>query len=299
MDFENRPFIPVEEMPEDRKPRVALMGEFSAGKSTLSNLLIGGSALPTQVTATQLPPVWISGGAGLPYMVDVEDVRHEVDIENVDSIDVETTKYLRLFQDTDLLELCDLMDLPGISDPSMSSEVWERVLPFVDMVIWCSHATQAWRQSEAAVWSTVEEELKSKSILLLTRMDKITNQRDRDRVISRVQREAAGQFAGIFPISLLEAIEAGDDREKWNESGAEEFTMFLVDCLVRLQGDAAHERLQTAASRPPSEAGGGVQVRKKEAPARITPKRVMAKDGLNIQPGRPEPTDKDLALRLY
>ena len=103
MDFENRPFIPVEEMPEDRKPRVALMGEFSAGKSTLSNLLIGGSALPTQVTATQLPPVWISGGAGLPYMVDVEDVRHEVDIENVDSIDVETTKYLRLFQDTDLV----------------------------------------------------------------------------------------------------------------------------------------------------------------------------------------------------
>ena len=45
-----------------RRPRVCLMGEFSAGKSTLSNLLLGAEALPVNVTATQLPPVWISEG---------------------------------------------------------------------------------------------------------------------------------------------------------------------------------------------------------------------------------------------
>ena len=45
-----------------RKPRIALMGEFSAGKSTLANMLVGAQHLPVQVTATQLPPVWISQG---------------------------------------------------------------------------------------------------------------------------------------------------------------------------------------------------------------------------------------------
>ena len=54
------------------RPRVALMGEFSAGKSTLSNLLVGRSALPVNVTATQLPPVWMSYGDEQPYRVGLD-----------------------------------------------------------------------------------------------------------------------------------------------------------------------------------------------------------------------------------
>ena len=59
---------------ETRLPRVCLMGEFSAGKSTLSNLLIGASALPVNVTATQLPPVWISHGTDTPYRVGLDGI---------------------------------------------------------------------------------------------------------------------------------------------------------------------------------------------------------------------------------
>ena len=44
----NPHFDRIEDMPEGRRPRVGLMGEFSAGKSTLSNLLVGGNALPVQ-----------------------------------------------------------------------------------------------------------------------------------------------------------------------------------------------------------------------------------------------------------
>ena len=62
-----------------RKPRVCLMGEFSAGKSTLSNLLIGASALPVNITATQLPPVWISHGSDTPYRVDLDGEEFDID----------------------------------------------------------------------------------------------------------------------------------------------------------------------------------------------------------------------------
>jgi len=268
--------LPLETHPENRKTRIGLMGEFSAGKSTLSNLLVGGNALPVQVTATQLPPVWISQGNDQPFLVDVDDEIREVDPSNLSSIDVEATKYIRFFRDADLLELCDLIDMPGISDPNMSSEVWERVLPHVDMVIWCTHATQAWRQSEAAVWSMVPEALKKKSILLLTRIDKILNERDRQRVIHRVRREAGSEFREIFPISLLHAIEAGDDREKWERSGAEALTLYLVDAMLNWQGDAGRSRLQRAASRPPANEGAGVQIRKGPAPNKVIPRRVRA-----------------------
>ena len=110
-----------------RKPRIALMGEFSAGKSTLSNLLMGQRPLPEKVTATRLSPVWISYGTGAPYRVDVDGTTEPVDIENLEGIPVEQTRNIRLFLEADILEVCDLIDFPGISDPNMSSAVWERM----------------------------------------------------------------------------------------------------------------------------------------------------------------------------
>ncbi|MEM6566696.1 MAG: dynamin family protein, partial [Pseudomonadota bacterium] len=156
----------------EKRPRVALMGEFSAGKSTLSNLLVGRSALPVNVTATQLPPVWMSYGHQPSYRVGLDGTEHEVD-ENFTGVSVADTRCVRVFMEAKFLKNCDLIDMPGISDPRMGAEVWQRVIGEADIVIWCSHATQAWRQSEAAVWSTMPDNLYDKSLLLLTRMDRI------------------------------------------------------------------------------------------------------------------------------
>ncbi|NND42545.1 MAG: hypothetical protein HKO04_10780, partial [Silicimonas sp.] len=155
------------------------MGEFSAGKSTLSNLLIGSSALPVNITATQLPPVWISKGSEPPYRVGLDGDEFDVDFNRLSDVSVQDTSHIRIFRDAKILEICDLIDMPGISDPNMAATVWQRVVHHADIVLWCSHATQAWRQSEAAVWSTMPHELHSSSLLLLTRMDRILSDRDR------------------------------------------------------------------------------------------------------------------------
>jgi len=217
-----------------RKPRIALMGEFSAGKSTLSNLLMGQSPLPEKVTATRLSPVWISHGTRAPYRVDVSGTTEPVSIEDLEAIPVEETRNIRLFLEADILEVCDLIDFPGISDPNMSSSVWERMLPEVDAVIWCTHATQAWRQSEAAVWDEMPQAVRDNSILLITRFDKLTNEKDRSRVLKRVTRETQGLFGGTFPVSLLQAIQAGEDYDRWDASGAGPFTAHLIDVIEKL-----------------------------------------------------------------
>lgn len=217
-----------------RKPRIALMGEFSAGKSTLSNLLLGARPLPEKVTATRLSPVWMSHGTGAPYRVDMDGTTEPVSLDALEGIPVEETRIIRLFLDSDILDVIDLIDFPGISDPNMSSAVWERVLPEVDAIIWCTHATQAWRQSEAAVWDTIPDIVREHSILLITRYDKLTTDKDRRRVFKRVRRETEGKFGGTFPISLLQALEAGDDYDKWDGSGAGPFVDHLLETIQKL-----------------------------------------------------------------
>lgn len=217
------------------KPRIALMGEFSAGKSTLCNLILGEAVLPTKVTATRLPPVWVAhGGAGedeSPVQMDLQGNLHWLDLQELDRVDPEDTRYIKVHKAADLLNLCDIIDMPGISDPNMNTAAWEDVLQGADAVIWCTHATQAWRQSEAAAWAHLPERLKANSLLLLTRFDKLTSTRDQARVIHRVEQETAGDFRAVYPISLLAAMAAGEDPDLLRAAGAESFAHGLVDLL--------------------------------------------------------------------
>jgi hypothetical protein len=218
----------------NRKPRIALLGEFSAGKSTLSNLLLGSRPLPEKVTATRLPPVWMAAGSQPPYRVDIDGTEDLISLSHLDEVGVESTRVIRLFFESDILDLCDLIDFPGISDPNMSTDVVDRMLSEVDAVLWCTHATQAWRQSEAALWAQIPEAVRRRSILLVTRFDKLTTERDQQRVLARVRHETKDQFAAIFPIALLRALNADKDFDEWYASGAGAFSDHLIEMVQEL-----------------------------------------------------------------
>ncbi|KIC10857.1 hypothetical protein RA19_08910 [Leisingera sp. ANG-M1] len=218
--------------PAPRKPRLALMGEFSAGKSTLTNLLVGRQPLPVRVTATRLPPVWISYGAEAASIIGTDGSETPVPLEDLASVPMENTALIRLSLPAEALELCDLIDMPGISDPNMPASVWQQLLPEVDGVIWCTHATQAWRQSEAAAWEEISKQVKGPGTLLITHFDKLRNDRDRDRVVKRVRKETGEAFGAIFPLSLSQALAAGEDMEQWQSSGADGFVEYLVEILL-------------------------------------------------------------------
>lgn len=277
---------------DDKRPRVALMGEFSAGKSTLSNLLIGRSALPVNVTATQLPPVWMSFGDDAPYRVGLDGEETDV-ASDFSDVSVRDTRCVRVFLPSKFLMNCDLIDMPGISDPNMAAEVWQRVIGEADIVIWCSHATQAWRQSEAAVWATMPTELYDKSILLLTRMDRILSDRDRARVVKRVQSETQGLFRQVIPVSLIQAMEAEGDPDAWVSSGADTLLNSLLSLTDEVASGALGRRVSRIA-RPQEQSGGASRLddaigeRVVERPAKIVmPTRVRPRPLVSRPPSRP------------
>lgn len=224
-----------------RKPRLALMGEFSAGKSTLSKLLLGGAPMPVRVTATRLPPVWLSKGADSAVAVRHDGTETPCDIAALDEVSVEDTRYIRLYNPSETLDICDLIDMPGISDPNLSTEAMLSLVDDIDCVVWCTPATQAWRQSEAAMWERIKDRTNGDNILLVTQADKLRNDRDIARMLARVRKETEGLFKAVYPISILKALDSGDDEAKWQASGAAEFVDHLVEMLLNPSSSAAQQ----------------------------------------------------------
>lgn len=267
-----------------RKPRIALMGEFSAGKSTLANLLLEQAASPVQVTATQLPPVWYRWGDPAATRTDMDGQTETLDPDNWGPISPDTTRLVSVETRTPFLEASDLIDMPGTSDPNMAPDIWEDILPEVDLVIWCTPATQAWRQSEAALWDHVPPNLWENSLLLITRMDKMRSDRDKARVLLRVRREAEGLFRDVLPAALPQALAASGDPEILQQTGATTLITRIADVLDSLQ---KHDVPPPRAARPaPPEDHTAQDAATPDGPV-IMPRRILRSTDSKRRP-RPE-----------
>lgn len=249
--------------PGPRKPRVALMGEFSAGKSTLANLLLGQHSSPVQVTATQLPPVWYRQGDPKAQRICDDGTAEALPLDDWTAVRPDDTRMITVAMAADILHACDLIDMPGTADPNMAPDFWAQIMPEVDLVIWCTPANQAWRQSEAALWEQVPAHLWTKSLLLVTRIDLMQTARDRARVVSRVSAEAAALFREVLPISLTGALAGREDPEVLEATGAAALVQFLCHAL-----DSGSEPPATA---PPSPEPARSKIRPQDSAVPATP----------------------------
>ncbi|WP_282169545.1 dynamin family protein [Ruegeria atlantica] len=224
-----------------RKPIFALMGEFSAGKSTLINFLLRSHTLPTQVTATQLPPVWFSWGKQSAYVQRHDGKRENIELDALESVGVNDAQFVRIFLESDILEAVDLIDTPGISDPKISTDVWRRAVGQANGVLWCTHATQAWRETERATWVALPERLQHNSLLLVTRADTLGT-KDRQKVLRRVNREAGHLFNRSILFSARDAITARDksgDAEMWGRSGGGKMVDSFLEITEQIMDNRA------------------------------------------------------------
>ncbi|MEM6609803.1 MAG: hypothetical protein AAF689_14640 [Pseudomonadota bacterium] len=275
---------------EKHRPRVALLGEFSAGKSTLVNVLMKEARSPVRVTATHLPPIWYCYGTGPAMHIARDGTETALPGNDLSAAPLEDTRAVRVEVAADILKSCDLLDMPGSSDPNMTPDIWDALLPMSQAVIWCTPATQAWRQSEAAIWEETPETLHAHAILLLTRFDKIRMSDDRKRLLSRVRRETKGLFRGVYPVSLLQALSGEDDAEAWSDSGMDAVLEALVGILEELNG-APKRDLANVVPLPGTSASGvatraAASATEERTGPVVMPRRVTRAGGRTMRPRR-------------
>lgn len=215
-----------------RPPRVALIGEFNTGKSTLTNTLLGSATLPTSVTENTRLPVLVHYAARPSLSVEFADRRHvPVSWTEVAGIAFTEARMLHLGLPIERLKTFELIDTPGLGTglgeiDSLALDACQRA----HVAVWCTAATQAWRASELSVWQRMPARLKRSSVLAITYKDALASERDASKLRARLRSEAAPQFRSLVLISATQAAEARrqgagvvEDRQ-WQTSGGAGFS---------------------------------------------------------------------------
>lgn len=295
-----RPSSPTPPPPvtgEKRKPRILVAGEFSAGKTRLINGLAGAPVLPSNVTATALPPIWLVGGAD--GLARVDQSGRMSGVAGLSAIELEGTSYCFMGHSAPIFDGLDIIDTPGNSDPNMAAVTWQRMLDYADAVVWCTNGTQAWRQSEKAVWQAMPERLRRNAMLIITHADLLPDLTNARRVLQRVEREAAPFFDTFLMASLLDSDDMDSIRDHIRDlavrlgDGTGAANARMADFMA---GKAAVMPAVRPAANPPAEPASdqpaaparGPQGGERAAPApgrqMVRPRRVRRDKAVEAQP---------------
>lgn len=165
---------------KEDKFQVLIMGEFSTGKSTLLNALLGEQALPMKTTpATAIitrirygekPKVelFYRNGDKENYSIDDFRARFQLDENDAEATGrIVTDRFINISHAVVHypIELCknniELIDSPGLNDSSVRTRTTYQFLPNADAVIFLSSALQFYSDKESAY---LEEDLKPRGL---------------------------------------------------------------------------------------------------------------------------------------
>lgn len=208
---------------------IAFSGEFSAGKSSLANMLAGADILPTGIRHLPLPLVILNYSAEPRTVAGWWGKEHKT----FPGIALEAAAdtgpdFISVGLNTPALQQVSLFDLPGAGASGIAHDDTNTLdlLKFVDCAIWCTNGTSAWRDSERQLWKQVPEQLKKNSLLAITHVDLPAVKDDLPNIMKRLEEEKGVLFEEIIPIATPNAVSALADGPEpdfaaWEASGGQ------------------------------------------------------------------------------
>ena len=244
-----------------RPVRLAIIGEFNAGKSTFINALIGSDVAPTGIlptTATLHHLRWAPDPIAriffLPGHEPTERIVPLTDVRGIlASLDTTSIRRIELLMPLPFLVRVEILDTPGFNAPNRAhAKIARSVFEEADAAIWLLDGTQALKQSERAVLDEAREARLPLQILV--------NKADRLRaddlaVVMDAVREAleGARIATLAPPLALSAKKAlagklGDVRAL-EESGWFAAQALLDERIVACSDSLKERALRRRASR--------------------------------------------------
>jgi hypothetical protein len=207
-------------------PCLALFGEFSAGKSSLANLLIGTDMLPTSVlSSTRLPTRLCHAKSLRVTAVTPAGERLDLSPEQLRHLSRNQLCMVEIGLPGLILRHLEILDTPGFADPYHEPELAMAAADQAHLAIWCTLASQAWRQTEQFTWKSLPARLRTTGLLVVTHVDQLREPGDREQLLARLQQEAGPWFRDIVLLSVPDAVAARDqetgdlDQVLWQSSG--------------------------------------------------------------------------------
>lgn len=263
--------------------RVAVIGEFKRGKSSLINALIGASVLPTDVIPLTAAITRLTYGTKQAIIVRYKDGRSEE--KTVDELIDYATKYDQQREKTaeSVREievkypsvLCknhiEILDTPGLNDNESMSEVTLSVLGEIDAAIVVISATKPLSITEQnLILDLIGQEGIRHLIFVVTFLDTLADEEEKDRMLSfiqgrlqkdllaRAEKAAEGDPAllkkargilsspDLFGVSSRQAMQGftNDDRKLLKESRFPAFKEELLALLTAAQSEDIPPKLE-------------------------------------------------------
>jgi len=222
-----QPWYSSSAQPARQRDTIVVAGEFEVGKSSVVNALLRRNLLPNDPGFLSRPLVKIRHHHTTVISAKLSD-GSSIEADCIDDL-VERDDVVSCVIHTPLpkMEAVEIVEIPFDPTHGFDPEHHE-IMRTAGLFIWGTIASQAWRLSEKTIIQTLPEEMRERSVLAITRADKLISSNDLDLIERRLQKEAAPFFnelvfmqASTKNLTASETSEAG-----WRETGG--YTLFEV-----------------------------------------------------------------------
>lgn len=247
------------------KFRLAVLGQFKRGKSTLLNALLGDQLLPTDILPVTAIPTFISSGTDVSVQVLFEngdpavcfdptsgpslgDFLNEYVTEAGNPNNQRDVKRVDISHPSELLQQgVVLIDTPGIgSTHKHNTEVAYQILPQCDAALFLVSPDPPITEVELSYLNDIQQRL-PRTFFLLNKVD-FLDEKERIASLRFLSDQLSSLCDGapqVLPVSARKGLEARQqgDLSGWNNSGMQQVEQNLIDFFAREKQQILHVSL--------------------------------------------------------
>ncbi len=231
--------------------QIAIIGQFSSGKSTFLNALLGQDILPTGITPITSKVCKICYGEdyileilykdGAKVLQSVEFL-HNLNRENSKNID-----HFCLYAPILLLKEINFLDTPGFNSQNADdTKTTLKILNSTDGIIWLTLIDNAGKSSEIALLKEFSTHFAQKSLCVLNQKDRLKDEKEVQTSLTYAKDAFSGIFFNCIPISAKMALQARlNTQEKFLQTKLINLTQNLQSLSAKLETSSPSEILNS------------------------------------------------------